>query len=71
MGIKYYGRYVDDMILVDTSKKHLIEVRERIRLWLSERGLVLHPKKKCICNITEKVCCLLTVPRILPGRKIC
>ena len=66
-GIKYYGRYVDDMILVDTSKEHLIEVREKIRLWLSERGLVLHPKKMYLQHYRKGV--LFIGAMIMPGRK--
>lgn len=44
-GIRYYGRYVDDMTLIDESKDRLLEVREKIRRWLADHGLTLHPKK--------------------------
>lgn len=44
-GIPFYGRYVDDMALVHTSKEYLLEKRKRIREWLATNGLTLHPRK--------------------------
>ena len=44
-GIPFYGRYVDDMALVHTSKESLLERRKRIRQWLAANGLTLHPRK--------------------------
>ncbi|MBK6912165.1 MAG: group II intron reverse transcriptase domain-containing protein [Ignavibacteriales bacterium] len=44
--IKYYGRYVDDCVLVHQDKHYLLECRERIRNYLKKRlALTLHPKK--------------------------
>jgi RNA-directed DNA polymerase len=44
-GVPYYGRYVDDMILVHESKAYLLEVKDKICHWLSDHGLVMHPRK--------------------------
>lgn len=54
-GFKYYGRYVDDMIFVHPSKQRLLEVREKIRDWLNDRGLVLHPKKMYLQHVSRGV----------------
>lgn len=44
--IKYYGRYVDDMILMHEDKKYLLECRERINNYFLQRlELNLHPRK--------------------------
>lgn len=44
-GVPHYGRYVDDMVFVHESREHLIGVAEKVRTWLRENGLQLHPKK--------------------------
>ena len=66
-GISYYGRYVDDMLLVHKSKEYLLEVRERIREWLAERGFILHPNKMYIQHFTKGVS--FVGGKVLPGRK--
>ena len=44
--IKYYLRYVDDLVLLSESPEQLNEWRKEIVLFLKENlGLVLHPKK--------------------------
>lgn len=44
--IQYYGRYVDDFILIHEDKNYLIECREKVREFLqNELKLTLHPKK--------------------------
>ena len=43
--IEGYGRYVDDMVLIDRSKKKLLKVRGQIDKWLREHGHRLHPRK--------------------------
>lgn len=44
--IKYYGRYVDDFVLIHPDKSYLLECREKIRKHLkSKLTLTLHPKK--------------------------
>lgn len=46
LGVRYYGRYVDDMVLVGNSREELAGKVEPIRSFLRDRlGLTLHPKK--------------------------
>ena len=46
LGCKYYGRYVDDFIIVHRDKEYLKSLIPRIRDFLaSDGGLELHPKK--------------------------
>lgn len=46
LGLRYYGRYVDDMIIVHEDKSFLLSVIPRIRAFLKdELGLTLHPGK--------------------------
>jgi hypothetical protein len=46
LGIKYYGRYVDDFIIVHQSKDYLKRLIPILRTFLTEElGLSLHPKK--------------------------
>ena len=55
LGFKHYGRYVDDFWLIDTDKERLCEAIEPIRQFLSEIGMVLHPKKIRLHPCTDKV----------------
>lgn len=42
----YYGRYVDDFVIVDTDKQKLLSIIPKIRDFLTEKlHLTLHPKK--------------------------
>ncbi len=44
--IKYYGRYVDDFILLSTDKEELLNIIPKIRKFLKKKlDLELHPKK--------------------------
>ena len=44
--LKYYGRYVDDFVVVHPSKERLKEVKESVNTYLKEHlHLTLHPKK--------------------------
>lgn len=44
--IRYYGRYVDDFILIHQDKEYLKSCLPKIRQYLMENlGLTLHPKK--------------------------
>ncbi|MEA3316720.1 MAG: RNA-directed DNA polymerase [Bacteroidota bacterium] len=46
LGIKYYGRYVDDFVLIHPNKEYLKSLIEPIRKYLQqELNLVLHPNK--------------------------
>jgi retron-type reverse transcriptase len=45
-GIAYYGRYVDDCIIVHTSRPYLKSLVRQIQMYLrTNLGLCLHPKK--------------------------
>lgn len=43
--IKYYGRYVDDMLFVHKDKDYLKSIISKIELKIGQIGLKLHPKK--------------------------
>lgn len=46
LGFKYYGRYVDDFILIHPNKKALLEARQKIDVFLQMKlKLKLHPQK--------------------------
>lgn len=46
LGFEYYGRYVDDFVLIHTSKEKLIDARHKIDVFLREKlKLTLHPQK--------------------------
>ena len=46
LGVKYYGRYVDDFVLVHNDKAYLLSLLKKIRVFLKEKlHLTLHPKK--------------------------
>lgn len=46
---KYYGRYVDDFVLIDESKSHLLRQKELIVIYLKETlDLDIHPSKQYI-----------------------
>jgi len=53
---KYYGRYVDDMVLFDHSKKKLLEWRDSIKEYL-ENSLELstHPSKEYLQHFSKGV----------------
>ena len=54
--IKYYGRYVDDFILIDNDKKYLLSLVEKMKQFLNENlGLTLHPKKIYIQHFSKGV----------------
>jgi len=46
LGCTYYGRYVDDFVIVHQDKNHLLALIPQIRQFLKEKlKLTLHPKK--------------------------
>jgi len=46
LGIRYYGRYVDDFVIVHSDKEYLKSIMPKIKDYLEEElKLVLHPKK--------------------------
>ncbi len=45
-GIEYYGRYVDDFIIIHQDKNFLLKLREKLQNFLkTDLMLTLHPKK--------------------------
>lgn len=45
LGVKYYGRYVDDFYIFHRSKNYLKYIMRESRDYLLKEGLELHPKK--------------------------
>lgn len=60
-GMKHYGWYVDDMILVHSDKEFLKGAVLKIKDYLEkERGLKLHPRKTYLQHFKKGVCFLGT-----------
>lgn len=56
LGIRYYGRYVDDFVLIDTDKRVLTEARKKIQDFLrTELRLTLHPRKTYLQHYSKGV----------------
>ena len=54
--VKYYIRYVDDLIILHTSAKQLKIWREKIEKYLKEElKLELHPDKSRIISLSKRV----------------
>ena len=53
--VKYYGRYVDDMIFVANNKAFLTSIIPKIQTQLNLVGLKIHPKKKYLQHYTKGV----------------
>jgi len=46
LGAEYYGRYVDDFVIIHRDKAFLLDALDKIKCYLQEQsGLVLHPNK--------------------------
>ena len=53
---KYYFRYADDFLLLQTSKEYLENILEEIKLFLKETLLIeLHPQKVSIKKVSQGV----------------
>jgi hypothetical protein len=56
LGIKYYGRYVDDMVFVHNDKKHLQSLIPKLSdFLLSTLHLTIHPNKIVLVNANEGI----------------
>ena len=67
LGIPYYGRYVDDFIIVHQDKEYLKTLLPIVANFLqSKLQLTLHPKKIYLQNYTKGVQFLATI--IKPNR---
>jgi RNA-directed DNA polymerase len=53
LGIKYYGRYMDDFYIISNSKKELNYVLTKIRPILKELGIYLNNKKTRIVKLNK------------------
>lgn len=51
--IKYYGRYMDDLYLIHTSKEYLKDCLMQIKGLCATLGITLHEKKTRIVRITQ------------------
>lgn len=74
LGIRYYGRYVDDFVIIHKDKLFLLDLVSKIRTFLqNELKLVLHPKKLYIQHYSKGVEFLGVVIKkgaLLPGRRM-
>jgi retron-type reverse transcriptase len=62
LGMRYYGRYVDDFVLIHHDKEYLLARIPRIREYLSdELFLTLHPNKVYLQHVSKGVKYLGTV----------
>ena len=56
LGVRHYGRYVDDFFLVHSNKYFLLKAEEQIKVFLQDSlGLTLHPKKVYLQDATKGV----------------
>lgn len=55
-GIKYYGRYVDDFVIVHEDKTFLLELKEKLKAFIKEElAMTLHPKKVYLQHYSKGV----------------
>lgn len=66
-GVRHYGRYVDDMVLIHPSKQKLMDVYRKMCQWLSEHGLRMHPRKFYLQHYAKGV--MFVGGMVKPGRK--
>jgi retron-type reverse transcriptase len=73
LGIRFYGRYVDDFVIVHTDKEHLKSLIPIISDFLCKTlGLTLHPKKRYLQHFSKGVAFLGVVikpHRIYVGKR--
>lgn len=54
MHVRYYARYMDDFIIIDSSREHLMECVEYVETSLREMGLALN-KKSCVYPLEQGI----------------
>ncbi len=73
LGIRYYGRYVDDIVIVHQDRRELAALVPTMAALLKERlGLRLHPRKVYLQHVTKGAPFLgvyVSPERILAGRR--
>lgn len=52
-GIKFYGRYMDDMYIIHKDKKELIGLVERITLFVKDHGIHINHRKTKITHLSK------------------
>ena len=67
LGVKYYGRYVDDFFIVSRNVSEIMEFMRLIKEFLLTMGLELHPNKIYIQEVNKGLEFLGTI--IKPNRK--
>ncbi|MDO5561744.1 MAG: reverse transcriptase [bacterium] len=74
LGFKYYGRYVDDFILIDRDKSRLIAAKNAINEYLYQKlELQIHPRKIYLQPVAHGVEFLGAIIRpyyTLPGKRV-
>ncbi|GHU54248.1 hypothetical protein AGMMS49975_14370 [Clostridia bacterium] len=73
LGLKHYGRYVDDFYIVHNDKARLIKAAKEINGFLESIGLKMHPKKRFLQEINKGVPFLGAVVypfRLQPGKRL-
>ena len=72
--VRWYGRYVDDMVLVDRDKEKLLECVGDIKEYLHKNlGLVLHPSKVQMQSAKygfSFLGCYILPYRVYPGNRL-
>ena len=54
-GVKYYGRYMDDLIIIHSDKQFLVELLSDIRTISAELGLYISNRKTKITKLTKSI----------------
>lgn len=55
-GIEYYGRYVDDFVIVHPDKKYLLKLKENLKVYIQAKlQLILHPRKVYLQHYSKGV----------------
>ena len=67
-GVEYYGRYVDDFVIIHPSKEYLLRLRQRLRDFIKKDLLLtLHPRKVYLQHYGKGVKFIGAV--VKPGRQ--
>lgn len=52
-GVKYYGRYTDDMYIIHKDKEFLKQLLKEIKQIADSLGLIINPKKTQLCKLSQ------------------
>ena len=55
LNVKYYGRYVDDMLFINNDKNYMKSLIPKLELKVNAEGLRLHPNKIVLKEISEGI----------------